>query len=422
LYRRPHGTARADASVAGIGVVMIVLLLATVLALPVQASATAQPPAAASARAEDLEALFKSATDLQAAGQFEAAAAAYRRFLESQPRNVEALSNLGVVLVQLARYDEAIACYRKALEISYRNVPIRMNLALAYYKAGRCADAIPEFDSVLGTNPGQPNVTLLKGDCLVQLGEYAAAVALLEPLEPTLGTERVFNYVYGMALLQAKQTAAGLAQIDRILKDGDAPEAHLMLGLSHRTAGDYAAARDEFKKAVDANPDLPLAHSLYGQALLSTGDRDLATQAFEAELRKNPGDFDSNLYMGVILKEDSQLDAAERYFARALQLRPGDPGVRYQLATVHVGRLENDKALAILEPLVKESPDFIEARVSLATVYYRLKRREDGDRERAAVAELNKAAQARQPTAETQGTPIGQSGAAPPLPGARPPQ
>lgn len=399
---------------------MIVLLLLSWLVVA-QDQAVAQAPASAPS-AHDLETLFKTANDLQASGQYEAAADAYRRFLDSQPKNVEALSNLGVVLVHLGAFDEAIASYRKALEIAYRNVPIRMNLALAYYKAGRCAEALPEFETVLGSNPGQANVMLLKGDCLVQLGEYENAVALLKPLEATLGTERVFNYVYGMALLQAKHTEAGLAQIDRILKDGDAPEAHLMLGLSHRTAGDYAVARDEFKKAVDANPDLPLAHSLYGQALLSTGDREGARQAFETELKKNPVDFDANLYMGVILKEDSRLDAAEAYFDRALQLRPGDPGVRYQLATVHLGRGENEQALRLLEPLVKESPDFIEARVSLATVYYRLKRREDGDRQRAAVAELNKAAQAKQPTADTQGTPLGQSGSPQPLPGARPPR
>ena len=71
-------------------------------------------------------------------------------------------------------------------------------------------------------------------------------------------------------------------------------------------------------------------------------------------------------------------------------------------ATVHLGRNENEQALALLEPLVRETPAFVEARVSLATVYYRLKRKEDGDRERAAVAELTRAAQARQPTSETQ--------------------
>ena len=53
----------------------------------------------------------------------------------------------------------------------------------------------------------------------------------------------------------------------------------------------------------------------------------------------------------------------------------------------------------MLEAIVVESPSFIEARVSLATVYYRLKLRDLGDKERAVVEELNRQAQARQPGA-----------------------
>jgi tetratricopeptide (TPR) repeat protein len=350
-------------------------------------------------------AIFKQAAELQDAGKLEQAAERYRAFLALQPRSVEALSNLGVVYAGLGRYDDAIAEYRKALELSYLNAPIRMNLALAYYKSSRCAEALPEFETVLATNPQQSNVILLESDCLMQTGQYARAVALLAPLEPSMQQERVFNYLYGMALLQNKQTVEGLKQIDRIMKNGDSAEAHLMLGLSQRTAGDLAAAREEFGKAVAINPALPLVHSLYGQALLSTGDRDAARKAFEQELSSNPGDFDSNLYLGVILKEDQRLDEAERYFTRALQLRPGDPGVRFQLATVHLGRNENEKALALLEPLVKEAPTFTEAHVSLATVYYRLKRKADGDRERAAAAELTRQAQERQPGATAPETP-----------------
>jgi tetratricopeptide (TPR) repeat protein len=361
-------------------------------------------------------AIFKQAAELQEAGKLEQAAERYRAFLALQPRSVEALSNLGVVYAGLGRYDAAIAEYRKALELSYLNAPIRMNLALAYYKSSRCAEALPEFETVLTTNPRQSNVILLESDCLMQMGQYARAVALLAPLETAMQQERVFNYLYGMALLQNKQTAAGLKQIDRIMKDGDSAEAHLMLGLSQRTAGDLAAAREEFRKAVAINPGLPLVHSLYGQALLSTGDREGARTAFLQELSSNPGDFDSNLYLGVILKEEQKLDEAERYFARALQLRPGDPGVRFQLATVHLGRNENDKALALLEPLVNEAPRFTEAHVSLATVYYRLKRKEDGDRERAAAAELSRQAQDRQPGASPSTVTPEPAGTVPPAP------
>jgi hypothetical protein len=38
---------------------------------------------------------------------------------------------------------------------------------------------------------------------------------------------------------------------------------------------------------------------------------------------------------------------------------------------------------------VKDSPQFIEAHVALATVYFREKRKTDGERERATYAKLN---------------------------------
>ena len=79
-----------------------------------------------------------------------------------------------------------------------------------------------------------------------------------------------------------------------------------------------------------------------------------------------------------------------------MQVRPNDPGVRYQLAsiTLHEGKLED--ARRDLEAIVKESPEFTEAHVTLATVYYRLNRKLDGDRERAIVQKLNAATQAQQ--------------------------
>ncbi len=101
----------------------------------------------------------------------------------------------------------------------------------------------------------------------------------------------------------------------------------------------------------------------------------------------------------MLLKEDAQYDAAMAHFERALGVRPGDPGVRYQIVTIYVSRGETDRALPELEPIVKEAPTFLEAHVTLATVYYRLKRREDGDRERAIVDALNKEIQAKQPGA-----------------------
>jgi tetratricopeptide (TPR) repeat protein len=168
---------------------------------------------------------------------------------------------------------------------------------------------------------------------------------------------------------------------------------------------------EELAKAVAQNPELPGVHSLYGRALLETGNRDRAQAEFQAELARNPLDFDAQLYMGVLLKEDQAFDQAMAHFERALGVRPGDPGVRYQMVTLFVSRGETERALPLLEAIVKEAPDFLEAHVTLATVYYRLKRREDGDRERAIVDRLNKEIQAKQPGAVAPNA----AGAAPPV-------
>jgi len=62
---------------------------------------------------------------------------------------------------------------------------------------------------------------------------------------------------------------------------------------------------------------------------------------------------------------------------------------------VSVGKLKD--ALPVLEGVAKEFPEFSESRVLLASVYYRLNRKEDGDREKAAVQRLTEEQQAKQP-------------------------
>ncbi len=120
-----------------------------------------------------------------------------------------------------------------------------------------------------------------------------------------------------------------------------------------------------------------------------------AKKAFRAELSLNPNDFYSNLHLGVILKEEQQYQEALPYLKHALEVRPGDPGVLYQIASLHLAARNYTEAQRELESLVKDSPDFREAHVALATLYYRLRRKEDGDREQAIVERMTAEQQAR---------------------------
>jgi Tfp pilus assembly protein PilF len=121
---------------------------------------------------------------------------------------------------------------------------------------------------------------------------------------------------------------------------------------------------------------------------MASGDMTAARAAFEKELAQNPNDFESNLRLAVLLKDDGDYDRARKLLARALRVRPGDPGALYQEGAIDLAAGDMDRACAILEKVVKQSPQFLEAHVSLAQVYYRMKRKADGDRERGVVQEL----------------------------------
>ena len=340
--------------------------------------------------------LFQRAVALQSAGDLEGAAAAYRRFLAEHADNVEARSNLGVVLARMGRYTEAIDAYRQALGRDASRTAVRLNLGIALYKAHQLGDAVRELDAVLQAQPDNLQARYLAADCRLRLGEPAQTVGLLAPLEPSRPDDLALTYLLGMGYLRTEQVEKGQALIDRILRKGDSAEARLMMGVARLEMNDFKAAIDDLKRAVELNPELPTVHGLYAQALLETGNRDLAKREFEAELARNPLDFQAHLYFGVLLKEEQQFDEAMQHFTVALGVRPGEVATRYQIASLKLAARDTEGALPLLEDLVKEAPTFLEAHVSLATAYYRLKRREDGDRERAIVDQLTKEVQAKQ--------------------------
>jgi tetratricopeptide (TPR) repeat protein len=342
-----------------------------------------QQPAAGS------DALLQHAMTLHQAGDLDGAIRAYKEYLGAEPDSVQARSNLGAALARMGRYDEAIAEYDRALRKSPDNPALLLNLGLAYYKTGRHAEAAARFERAVSLSPQfKDQVTLLLAVCYNNLGRYKDSVSLLTPIEKDKAGDPGFDYIYGTALIGNGQDAAGSAVINRILSRGDSAEAHLLRGTLELSAHDRDNARADLEKAIALNPSLAGAHARLGELLLSQGESERARTAFAQELALDSGEFTSNLNMGVLAKQDQDYVEARRCFERAIKARPNDPGIRYQMANVDLATGNLEQARQALEALIAESPDFAEAHATLATVYYRLHRSADGDRERAVSGKL----------------------------------
>lgn len=276
---------------------------------------------------------FERAVQLHRAGDLPGAMRDYQACIAAEPGRVDARSNLGAVLAQQGRYQEAIEQYRQALKLAGPGVApsLHRNLALAYYKSIQIPEAVAELEPLHALDPADLNVALLLGDCYLRSGEFAKAIQLLAPFDSPQGGREAVDYVLGMALLRAGRTAEGQLHVDRILRRGESAEAHLMLGWSLFSAGNYPAAVPELSKAAALNPNLPSLQSYYGQALLFTGDADSAAEAFRKELAANPNDYDANFQLASILAHRGNPDEARLLLERAVRIRPGSAQARKAL-------------------------------------------------------------------------------------------
>lgn len=374
-------------------------LLLALAALP--ATALAQPPAPPAAPPSPApptaEESFARGVQLHQSGDILGAIEAYQDALQQDPQRLDARSNLGAAFVRLGRFEEAVREYRGALEIDPRHAGVRFNLALALYKSALVADAARELERVLSLDPKNASALLLLADCRLQTGDDAGVIALLEPHEGELGQDRLFSYLMGTALLHRNELERGQTVIDRLFREGDTAPVRLLMGVAHLRRKDPASALAELERAAQLDPKLPTVHSLRGLALMESGRRADAAEAFRREFENNPNDFDSNLYLGLLLKDEGKLDESGDHLRRASRLRPNDPRVLYGLGSLAVatGRIEEaEKALSAVTAAV---PDYVQAHVLLATVYYRLKKKDLGDKEKAIVTKLFQDQQARQP-------------------------
>jgi tetratricopeptide (TPR) repeat protein len=321
---------------------------------------------------DDAMAVVQRAYQLQQAGDYAAAADAYRAFLKLRPGEAGAHSNLGAVLVKLGRYDEAIEEYQKAEKLLPGDARIGMNLALAYEKSGRLREASQKLAALHAQAPQERQITLLLADCELQLDDYNRVIELLQPLDHEDPSDLATAYMLGTALIRTHRAAEGQVLLDRILRNGDSAEARFLLGTRFFESGDYPAAVKELAGAGELNPKLPQLQSFYGLALLNTGDPVAAAAAFRRELAENPGDYASNLALSQILIVSKQYPEAMPFVRAALRGHPESIEARLAWGECLSGTGKLEEARERLEAVTLAIPDSLEAHRELLSVYMRL--------------------------------------------------
>jgi serine/threonine protein kinase/tetratricopeptide (TPR) repeat protein len=264
----------------------------------------------------------------RALGEFEAA-------LREAPRSAILLSGAARAERALGRWDAAVAHYRDAARLDPRSVAIALELGRTYLWLRRLPEARASLDRGLAISPGNLSTVDLSTMIRLAAGDLAGAHALVQTAridaDPTVLDAYLAKYYdLGWALDSAGQRV--LDVLTAAALDGNRAEWGLVRAESYWQRGDLTRAR---------------AYA------------DSARVAYEAQLEETPEDDQLHALRGLTLAYLGRKAEAIQEGERAVALRPiaqdafNGPYDQHQLVRIYIAVGEPEKALDMLEPLLK---------------------------------------------------------------------
>jgi len=285
--------------------------------------------------------LLKKATEMHRAGKLAPAADFYKKILDIDSRDINALTNLGTIHLQNEHYDEAIRLIGASVAVNPRQPVAFNNLGCAFQDAGRPGEALDSYDRALDLVPDYAEAHYNRGNTLHSLGRLEEAVAA---------------YDRTVALIP------------------EHGEAFSNRGIVLATLERFDEAIDSFDAVIRLYPDYVEAHHNRTSALKELNRNEEALAGYDAILRLTPRDAEIHNNRGNLLREMGRyVDALASYDA-ALTLRDTIPEIHLNRVSVLLTLGRYDDALLGSERAVALGPEGAAAHFSHGNVLSTLKR------------------------------------------------
>jgi Flp pilus assembly protein TadD len=332
-------------------------------------------PAASSAEA------IQDAIVHHQAGRLQEADTIYRRVLDSDPDNFDALHLSGLVCHQKGNNAPAIALITRAVAIQPSNTFALGNLATVYMACNRLDDAEAclrkalalktdwdEGHNKLGTlfqvrgNPDQAEASFRKA--LELNSANAEALNNLANIRRERGDVATAEELYNRALTLRPDLA----------------EAHDNLGGLYQRRGHLVRAEECYRRALALRPDHAESHNNLGTAFQLQGRLNEAEACFHKALEYKSEFPEALCNLGDVLQALGRLDEAEAYCRSALALKPDYPEALSNLGAVLKARADLDGAEDCCRRALALDPRYAGAHVNLGTILNERGQRAEAER------------------------------------------
>jgi tetratricopeptide (TPR) repeat protein len=147
------------------------------------------------------------------------------------------------------------------------------------------------------------------------------------------------------------------------------PNAWNNLGLLAAREGETEKAADYFEKALKLDRDHFISLENLGNAYRQQKRFAEARSTLEHALALKPSDPEANYSLGMVFAQENDGDSAYRYLQKALEIRPAYPEALNNLGILYLRTRRRDDAVKEFEKCISVAPAFDQAYLNLARVY-----------------------------------------------------
>jgi tetratricopeptide (TPR) repeat protein len=266
-------------------------------------------------------------------GYPEAAAASFRRALQSNPNSLTIRQDFGAVLVRMGKWSEA-ASVLGPLALARPDSPLVAYLnALALQNSQHSKEAEAEARRSLALDSNSADTHTLLGITLSSQGRIDEAISELNravEIDPNSFDGELY---LGRSRYARSDTAGAAAALQKAvsLRPQDA-EARFFLGTVLEVAGDQDGATTQYQELQQISPNDPRGYVGLGGIFGKTGKNEEALAQLRKARELDPANFETNLALGRLLAKTGNLEESIQFLQEAEKQSPQSPEVHYQLA------------------------------------------------------------------------------------------
>ncbi len=242
-----------------------------------------------------MAALWDLALDAQKKGFYVQAEGLYRKLLEAEPENFDALHMLGIVSHEMGKSSDAERCFLKALSIDSTHPPLFHHYGLFLAKTKRYEESVAQFNQALKLFDRFAPVYCDRGIALTELGKLDEA-------------------------LESHNVAVQIAP--------NVPMAFYNRGNTLFKRRNLPLALQDYDRAIALNPDYADAYCGRGNALRELNRPNEALAAYDRALALAPKTAEARLGRGNLYRDAGRHEEALVEYRLASSLKPDLPGIQ----------------------------------------------------------------------------------------------